>query len=155
MIDGAVIVEAARRHIGTPFKHQGRLPGVYLDCIGLLVCTGHDVRALISDCFDYGRNPNPRRLIDHMAAQLHRVSGPALQLEADASALDIARPGHLLLFHYEDGQGRPAFARPRHCGFLAFDSIIHTYVEAGGVREHTLAGSEWVKRVHSAWEFRN
>jgi cell wall-associated NlpC family hydrolase len=29
------IIAAARRAVGTPFRHQGRTPGVALDCAGL------------------------------------------------------------------------------------------------------------------------
>ncbi len=31
-------VRVARSYIGTPFHHQGRLPGVGLDCAGVIVC---------------------------------------------------------------------------------------------------------------------
>jgi NlpC/P60 family putative phage cell wall peptidase len=43
-------VAAARAAIGTPFLHQGRRPGVGLDCLGLVL---HVERAL------HGRAPDP------------------------------------------------------------------------------------------------
>ena len=36
MIARADIVAAARSLIGTPFRHQARLPGVGIDCLNLI-----------------------------------------------------------------------------------------------------------------------
>ena len=33
----ADIIAIARACLGTPFRHQGRIPGVALDCAGLVV----------------------------------------------------------------------------------------------------------------------
>ncbi|MDD5585633.1 MAG: hypothetical protein PHY92_01580, partial [Alphaproteobacteria bacterium] len=57
------MIAAARACLGTPFHHQGRKPGVGLDCIGLIVvalqAAGYDVR----DRFDYSPRPDGRSLV--------------------------------------------------------------------------------------------
>lgn len=44
----------------TPYLHQGRLPGVALDCIGPLICAAkaHDLVEPGFDISDYPRNPD-------------------------------------------------------------------------------------------------
>lgn len=37
------VIAAARRHIGTPWVHQGRLPGRALDCAGLVICVAREL----------------------------------------------------------------------------------------------------------------
>ena len=34
------IVDAALSFVGTPFRPQGRIPGVALDCLGVAICAG-------------------------------------------------------------------------------------------------------------------
>jgi cell wall-associated NlpC family hydrolase len=36
------VVRAARKCVGTPFKHQGRIIGVGLDCLGLVLAVLHE-----------------------------------------------------------------------------------------------------------------
>ncbi len=51
------ILAAARSWIGTPFVHQGRLKGVGVDCVGLLVGVGRELGMVAPD-FDV--EPYPR-----------------------------------------------------------------------------------------------
>jgi len=44
-------VRLARSYIDTPFQHMGRLPGVGLDCAGVLVCVARAL-GLVSKDFD-------------------------------------------------------------------------------------------------------
>jgi len=39
------ILAAARACLGTPFLHQGRIPGVALDCAGLVVAVAQAIGA--------------------------------------------------------------------------------------------------------------
>lgn len=50
--------EKAREFIGTPFRHQGRLPGRGLDCVGLVVCAATAFGVQIDDVTDYRRTPD-------------------------------------------------------------------------------------------------
>jgi len=47
----ADIVQIARSYLGTPFHHLGRLPGVGLDCAGVLVCAARAL-GLVAPDFD-------------------------------------------------------------------------------------------------------
>lgn len=67
MTTAAAFIAAARSMLGTPYRHQGRLPGVALDCVGLpfaaawecgLVDRSVDVR-------DYAPTPDGRSLIEN------------------------------------------------------------------------------------------
>lgn len=56
----ADIVSEARTHIGTPWVHQGRTPGLALDCAGLLIVVARSLE-LVGQDFDingYSRIPD-------------------------------------------------------------------------------------------------
>ena len=52
------IVSAARALIGTPFVHQGRIPGRALDCAGLVVAVAQAVGVEYIDQTGYSCNPS-------------------------------------------------------------------------------------------------
>lgn len=58
----------ARSMLGTPWHHQGRLPGVGLDCIGLVVCIAREMDFFDYDEKDYSRNPRS----DHLECRLQQ-----------------------------------------------------------------------------------
>lgn len=68
------VVRAARDCLGTPFVHQGRIPGVGLDCVGLLA-HAFGVAGLpgIDANVPYGYPPPPELLERHLAKYLQRV----------------------------------------------------------------------------------
>ena len=45
------VTRVARSYIGTPFHHMGRLPGVGLDCVGVLICCAREL-GLVTPDFD-------------------------------------------------------------------------------------------------------
>ena len=47
----AQVVAAARAQLGVPWMHQARLPGVALDCAGLVICIARQL-GLVPQCFD-------------------------------------------------------------------------------------------------------
>lgn len=56
----ADVVAAARQHLGTPWRHQGRMPGVALDCAGLVIIVARQL-GLVPEAFDvngYSRAPD-------------------------------------------------------------------------------------------------
>lgn len=60
------IVAAARGYLGTPFHHRGRLPGVGLDCAGILVCAAREL-GLVGPAFDvpeYTPTPDGRTMLE-------------------------------------------------------------------------------------------
>jgi cell wall-associated NlpC family hydrolase len=145
------IIAAARTYLGTPFKHQGRLRGIGVDCIGLLVGAVRDAGYSIGDCADYGRAPNPRELLGEMSKHATRASRPFDQLRVlpDLGAAAIAIPGDVLVFW------TLAPHLPRHVGLRTDTGLIHTWAEVGKVveYEHGL-GPEWAEQLHSVWRLK-
>lgn len=47
------VIAAALKLQGTPYRHQGRQPGLALDCAGVIVCVCRDVGAKYDDAHDY------------------------------------------------------------------------------------------------------
>ena len=60
MTTGADIVMWARGQINVPWRHQARLPGVALDCAGLVICAAraHGLVAADFDVNGYSRMPD-------------------------------------------------------------------------------------------------
>ena len=131
---GADIVIEARRHIGTPFQHQGRLPGLALDCAGLVVVVAKACGIEIFDAQGYGRTPNGA-LEATIAAQ---VCVDKVQV-ADRQAGDVLT----MRFGKE----------MRHVAICAGDTIIHSYEAVGKVCEHAL-DAMWAKRIVSVYRFK-
>lgn len=127
------ILTEARACIGTPFRHQGRIPGVGLDCAGLLVVVARAIGAEVRDVPAYGRNPAGGLLEATLDAQ------PCLERVADR------QPGDLLLMRFASA--------PQHLAVFAGDTIIHSYQQVGQVCEHRLAGV-WAARIVRAYRFR-
>lgn len=116
----ADVVRVARSYLGTPFRHQGRMPGEYLDCGGVLVCASRDLGLVEAD-FDvtgYARTPDGESLIARSDEHMTRVSREAMQ------------PGDAVVIRW----GR----YPQHFGILGDYvhgglSIIHAYCNADGI----------------------
>lgn len=92
MIDRDAIVAEARSMIGTPWHHQGRLPGVGLDCIGLVVCVLERLGYTAKDRYGYRRAPVPAEFI---AAVREQAMEKPIDEMAKGDMLLIA-PGKLL-----------------------------------------------------------
>lgn len=79
MTTGADVVAAARGMLGTPWRHQARLPGVAIDCAGLVVCVARQL-GLLPLGFDingYSRNPDGTMLA-LCDQHLQRIDGAEL-----------------------------------------------------------------------------
>jgi cell wall-associated NlpC family hydrolase len=123
------IVNAARECVGTPFRHQGRLLGVGLDCAGLALHAVQCCGVNASDFSGYGRTPNQGLLEASLDAQ------PDLERVLDITA---RQPGDILLmrFKYE----------PQHIAIYAGETLIHAYANAGKCCEHIIDDS-WASRI--------
>jgi len=131
------MVAAARGALGTRWMHQGRLPGVGLDCVGLVVVAARAAGIELEHVPDYGRLPDGVRLRAALEARGVRV------------ALAEAQPGDVALM---------AFAQwPIHLGLLADYpgggwSLVHAYAGARRVVEHRL-DALWAARVQGVYRF--
>ena len=118
-------VAIARRYIGTPFHHQGRVPGVGLDCVGVLICVARDL-GLVTPDFDvtgYHRQPDGHELMRHLSAHLEPVAQTDMQ------------PGDIVCVAFDK--------HPQHVGIVGDYrhgglSIIHAASKHGEVIETRL-----------------
>lgn len=134
------IVVAARGYLGTPYQHQGRIPGKALDCIGVLVCAAWDTGKLPRsfDVTGYGPVPDGHLLVHHLGEQLTPIP-QAEMAPGDALCVALGRyPQHVgILGDY------------RHGGF----SIIHAVGPLSKVVEHRLLFSDRMRFV-GAYRFK-
>lgn len=138
----AAIIAAARAELGTPFRHQGRIPGKALDCAGLVVRVAYKIEASYLDYSGYSRHPSDGLLESALDSQtcLERV------------ALADMQPGDVLLMRFAgDPQHLAIFA-----GFneqAKSETIIHAEIRARKVCEHRLS-DEWRGRIVRVYRFR-
>lgn len=130
----SAIIAAARRHLKTPFLHQGRVPGLGLDCAGLVVVVAREFGLQPADPMGYGRMPFQGLLQQALEneACIHRIPSAERQ------------PGDILLMRF----GRD----PQHLAILAGDTIIHSYSVVGEVCEHALDDA-WQRRIVAVYRF--
>jgi len=129
MIDRAEIIKYVRSLIGTPFRHQGRLPGVALDCLGVLIVTGwhFGMKPRSFDHQGYGRQPDGSTMLEECDKHMQRISKE-----------DI-REGDVVVMRFDRDPQHVAVVANHPDGGL---SIIHAYQPPGGggkVVEHRLA----------------
>jgi NlpC/P60 family putative phage cell wall peptidase len=129
------VVKEARSWIGTPFRHQGRVKGIGVDCLGLVVEVYRKVlHVSMGNGVVYGRQPH----LPTMMAEIRKWADP-IDWEA-------ALPGDILLFRFEKD--------PMHFGIRTDRGFIHSY--AGGqaiVIEHNLS-EDWIERITSAFRLK-
>ena len=127
------IVKKAREYIGTPFRHQGRLKGVGVDCAGLVICVAHDLKISDFDFRQYGRVPNAGTLQSMMQEQMDKIQ------------LNEVKPGDVYLMKFDK--------EPQHLAIVSDYGIIHSYADAGQVVEHRL-DSEWTSKIVAAFRYK-
>lgn len=128
-----VILSAARTMLETPFRHQGRLPGVALDCAGFVAETARLLGLPVADQTDYARNPTGGLLESALDGQ------PCL-----VRVTDGPQPGDVLLMRF-DGD-------PQHLGIYTGENLIHAWQVVGKVCEHRLDDA-WRRRIVRVYRF--
>ena len=129
------IIAAARACLGTPFVHQGRIPGQALDCAGLVMAVAQSIGADYQDQPGYGRTP------------ANGLLQQALNIQPCLERVKIAerQPGDVLLMRFA--------TEPQHLAIDAGDTLIHSYQQVGKVCEHGLT-DVWLKRIVAVYRFR-
>lgn len=128
------IIKAARDCLGTPFVHQGRLPGKGLDCVGLVRWPHVALGFGEEDERRYGMAPDPKRmkqLLEHYLVPIPR---------------DQMKPADILWFRI-DGM-------PTHLAIYAGKTIIHA-LNSGPQRvvEHGFR-HPWTQRVAGVFRYK-
>lgn len=128
------IVEAARACVGTPFRHQGRTPGVALDCGGLVLWPQRALGMDFSETLDYGPAPNPERMLRILLKHF---------VEIDRRDL---LPGDIVWLRMVDV--------PQHLALYTGKTLIHATCDGPRrVVEHGFR-AVWPGRVHKAFRYR-
>ena len=112
----AAAVPQARAWLGTPWVHQARLPGVGVDCVGLLIGISRAL-GVVPQGFDvtgYARQPDGHALMRHLRGLLDYV--PLADL----------RPGDFLCVAFDQ--------HPQHVG------VVGDYVHGGPSIIHAING---------------
>ncbi len=127
------VVAQARLYLGTPFKHQGRLRGVGIDCAGLVICVAHDLDISTFDYTAYGRIP--------VSATLETLCAENM----DVITIEEATVGDVLLFAFRKD--------PQHLGIYTGENLIHAYSGVKQVVEHPY-DLLWQTRTMGAFRYR-
>jgi cell wall-associated NlpC family hydrolase len=125
-----LMADAARACLGTPFHHQGRVAGMGLDCIGLIIHAMQVAGYEVADCTDYGRQPEGEKLHDALIAHGFKT-------------VKKIQAGDVLLFRFN--------GMPQHVGIaLSQSSMVHAYLPIGRVVEAGL-GETWLRRISNIY----
>lgn len=129
-----LVIAAARQCIGTPFHHQGRLAGVGLDCIGLVVHALRAVGMTVQDQTNYGKQPDGSALAEALLAH-GAITVPS----------EERKGGDILLFRFHDEPQHVALATEKN-------DFIHAYAPAGKVVAVSL-NEVWRRRLWGVYRF--
>ncbi|MBK5911472.1 hypothetical protein CCR85_08205 [Rhodothalassium salexigens] len=132
MTEAETIVALARRWLGTPWHHQGRVRGVGVDCAGLVIGVARDLGLDPVDVTGYARRPDSDELARLVRAHLAEIP------------LARAGPGAVLLLRIDD--------RAQHLGILTDVGLLHAYAPARRVVEHRI-DALWAERIVGAFVF--
>ena len=131
------VVDAARSFIGTPYRHQGRFPGLELDCAGLVVCAAQKAGIRVTDVSGYSRIPDGVTFIGGIEAQMDKIE------------LCNIQPGDVLAFTF--------LTDPQHAAVVTAVeprlTIVHAHMRVRNVVEHEL-DDVWRTRICGAYKFR-
>lgn len=129
------IIAAARSYIGTPFNHQGRLPGIGLDCAGVGIAAAKSLGIPIKDFSGYPRTP-----FDGMLKKMLDEQESLLQV-----GINDAEPGDVLLMRISTD--------PQHIAIKSYNGyMIHAYQNVGKVVEQRI-DADWKIKIISAYRF--
>lgn len=126
---------AALALVGTPWHHQGRLPGVGLDCVGVAVCAAQACGIAVQDVRDYTLPADPSTFLRLLSVNCERDAEPTLAA------------GRLVVFRI--GQ------HPQHLAVL-LDSgrMVHGIDRKRRAVVLDVLTDPWRYRVHSTWRLR-
>lgn len=129
------VIAAARACIGTPFRHQGRLAGVGLDCAGLGIIAAKAAGISIKDFSGYPRAP-----FDGMLKKMFDE-----QCDLQQVGIAEAAPGDVLLMRIESA--------PQHVAIMSYGGyMIHSYQNVGKVVEQRI-DANWKNKIIAAYRF--
>jgi cell wall-associated NlpC family hydrolase len=131
------IVDAARSVVGTPYHHQGRIPEIGLDCVGVIVIYARCFGLELKDPANYSFRPKLETCLEYLTLNnIKKVESPEF--------------GDILLFHKRR-------VIPPHFAIHLKDTIVHcpsVFVEERGIKSKVVEAvysEKWKGLLHSAW----
>ena len=130
----AQIIAAARELLGTPWAHQGRTPGVGIDCAGVVV---HILRlnGIDYDVAGYAYEPNGELTL-HADACLTRIPREGFQ------------PADVLVFRIK--------RLPQHVALATDKGILHSFNRGAGTLSRVVETGlteQWRAHIVAAYKF--
>jgi len=120
----AQVVQEARTHIGTPWVHQGRAPGVQLDCAGLVIVVARRLGLVGADYDVNGYVPSPDGTMLRWCEEAMEPI-PELELGAVLALATAQEPQHLgIVADYVHG----GWSLVHACNFSTPPRVIETRV---------------------------
>lgn len=133
------IVRVAQSYLKTPFRHQGRVPGLGMDCAGLYVCLCQELGIPHADASGYPRTPYDGKLESELDAQPSLVRIAKEQAcKGDLLAMRITGAPQHIAIHAGHIGGHPY--------------VIHASEQHGGVVLHRI-DELWGVRIVRAYRF--
>lgn len=134
------IVRVARQYVGTPVRHQGRMKGIAIDCIGLVSEVAKEVGYDRDPPEHYTTAPSEELMLREVEAKLEKQDRPI----AEAAAGDI-----VMMWGMTTGRGQ-------HFGFIAEEggrlTLIHALKTNNAVVEHGF-DRQWLRRAMGLYVF--
>lgn len=136
------LIMEARTWVGTPFRHQGRVKGVGVDCANLVLAVGEAAGVMAPDWFarmrkyhGYRRTPDPTKMRAALEEFLVEITDPRV---GDVAWIEWSKdvPMHLAIL--ADGKDRTM--------------IIHAFAPLRKVIEHGFT-EDWQAKVNSWWRY--
>ena len=126
------IIAEARKWLGTPFHHQGRVIGHGVDCYGVIEMVARALKVEVPEGLTYSRIPDEIQLITYLDGYTLRVP------------LNEAREGDIIVI--------PFLKKMRHLAILTDKGMIHAYEPVGKVVEHAI-DEKWRRMFRRAYAF--
>lgn len=127
------IILHARSTIDTPYRHQGRVAGVGLDCVGVLAHIASSMGLPYEDFRAYPKLPTKNTLRTMLDAQKSLVPIDRHELSA----------GDVMLLQL------PRFKEPMQVAICAGPTMIHSYFDMRRVVEHTITPIWRARMTHA------
>ena len=125
------IITSALTYVGTPYHSEGRVKGIGLDCVGLIIGVSQDVIKEPKDLVKYLRRPAGAFMVRSLRRQCFEVQCP--------------QPGDIVVFWMDKIR-----KHPQHIGIKTYDGLVHC--SPTKVVHHTWA-QFWDERLVASFEF--
>lgn len=124
---GFKIAEAAQGLIGTPWHLQGRLPGVGIDCVGVMFCAFQSAGVKLRDFASYTQYPDVSLLVNKLDEQMDEVRDDLWLGDVLAFAMPGTRESKLGHVGIYVGDGRMVHITPERAKLVTVAELTDSY----------------------------